>query len=336
MFCPFCGSENRQSKKFCRQCGRTVPSSKPSKPSMATSRLDQVAVPWSDSQPDVPDLNNAATAPIQAKPAPPVASMTVAPLVAPVNMPPPIAPASKNREGAVAELEDNWVDEFNEMTQPLLPDTVGFESPKEVPAFLNDSDKFVTPAIPKAFNSPKVEALHQAIKSTPVKSLAEIFGEEDHPTDELEVLMDRTIDKSLDKTADIPLFQDHLDKTADIPVLQGRLERTADIARDKTRDIPIEQTKRTSESLKIKQRPIPAPSIVHPSSKVPFANYNNPTQASARPAITGLLADSASFSSMQKETSETERKVLIVVLSFALVGVLIILWALVLRPMGIF
>lgn len=324
MFCPFCGSENRQSKKFCRQCGRTVPSSKPS---MSTSPLDRLANPWSQSQPEIPALNNAAlnnaaVAPVPPQPVPPVPP-PIAPLPAPVMVAPPIAPTPKHREDAFADMEDNWADELNEMTQPLLPDTVGFEPPKEVPAFLNDSDKFVTPAIPKAFNSPKVEALHQAIKSTPVRSLAEVFGEEDHPTDEIEALMDRTIDKSIDKTADIP-------------VLQDRLERTADIPQDKTTDIPIDQPKRSSESLKIKQRPIPGPNMARPSSTVPFANYNSPTQTNVRPAITGLLAGSASFSSMQKETSQTERKVLIVVLSVALVGVLIILWALVLRPMGIF
>lgn len=224
MFCPFCGHENRDAKKFCRQCGRAIPARKsvttsylPPLPELGGTEFPPPEVPsaiasttsakrdnGNSSVASSPTLNyNPAAFNEQSSESVRTVSSSGIAEVSAVET--PVLPKA-NDSGS---LEDQF-EQLEQFTQQLLPDTIGFEIPKGgSPSFDMDTGEHVrvtngAPRTPMADNL----GLKNPTMNAPSDSLRVAFNsgaleDGNAPTDEIEVL-----DRTLDKTAEVPIIKE--------------------------------------------------------------------------------------------------------------------------------
>jgi hypothetical protein len=358
MFCPFCGHQNREGKKFCRQCGRTLP---PPRSTVGTTplphyhtfaeELNLLENPASINSPasliDQSIYNSfSETIDKSAKVSSP----------SPTKWQPDIA--VKTNEGFAASPEiEKPLDQF---THQLLPDTVGFEVPKSLSSISNNVYSKSTPtnlssnnanvsssvSSVSSFSQAKLESLNTSIAkkssngslATPIVDFSDYGDPEFNTTEEMEVLAD----KGWEKTADIPVLTE---RTADMPVLT-----------EKTADIPILPERTTSVPTTpkpISSSPSMAPSIapsilplanpVKPQVTTSFSKSNEVTigtirtisNATPSPAATGVLSITSPTGDLVENTKRIEQIILIIIVLIALIGMGILVWILVLRPLGI-
>lgn len=346
MFCPFCGHQNREGKKFCRQCGRTVPAPR--------SNIGTTPLPHYNTFPEdlLESVDSGFPMASQTNPNNPLIDQSIynsfSPSVdninkspSPINSEwqPDIATKTSEEYLPISESEDP----LSQFTQQLLPDTVGFEVPKIMPPLANNAN-YPKPNGTKASASEpgfKTDLAEKFAKNYPLPS-NNGFGnfnnsDEYAPTDEMEALSER----NWEKTEDIPVLTE---RTADMPVLT---EKTADIPilaeREKTADIPIIKqaspmpsfaptnatnlTNSTSSAAK--------PTTIRENTPIsnPYNNTsNNASNNASRPLTSILSVNTNAPGSLVEDAKRTERIILIIIVIVALIGVGIMVWLLVLRP----
>lgn len=375
MFCPFCGHQNRDGKKFCRQCGRTVPAARAN---VGTTPLphynsfaEEAATPLAEAS--FP-LNNQ-TSPQNQIPSNQLIDQSIYSNFSPsvekfdkgVKASSAIAP--QWQPGVETESEQDYnqeeglEDQLNQFTQQLLPDTIGFEAPKSMPPLKgngeNGSHKANFKQSENLGNTPKVSSfgspgLNLKKSPSPTKLSSSDYApppqidfndyndSNDYaPTDEMEALLD----KSLEKTQDIPVLTE---KTADMPVLTEKTQDLPLLEKEKTQDIPLKPSKNSAFGI----TPVATPNIVKPSvpkqeilKDIPIkSNFSN--NSASRPLesnfssnvsrpLTGTLSINAPTGTLVEESRRTERVILIILSLIALIGVSILIWVLILRPLGI-
>lgn len=207
MFCPFCGNQNRDGKKFCRQCGKQMP---PARVTSALSEQPAETPPpaamggWQQLVEEslYNNFSQAATQP----PSPP-----------PTNPWQPDPSSAGDYRPITEELEE----QLNHYTVPLLPDTVGFEVPKPgapsvpVNGYERKANGHAAAPVKEETHSPppsygggqesngnaaEAALLEPDTMPGPVLKPEDLF-DDNVPTDELEIL-----DKTLDKTAEVPVL----------------------------------------------------------------------------------------------------------------------------------
>jgi len=351
MFCPFCGHQNREGKKFCRQCGRTMP---PPRSSVGTT-------PLSHYQTFAEELNLLEN-PTPPNNTPPISLIDQsiyssfsesidksAKVPSAAKWQPDIA--TKTSEGFAASSEiEQTLDQF---THQLLPDTVGFEVPKSpssisvysksTPTSLNSNISNMSSSV-GSFSQAKLESLNTSVANVakkssngslanPIVDFSDYGDPEFNTTEEMEALSDRGIEK----TADIPVLTE---RTADMPVLM-----------EKTEDIPI-LPERSINAVSTAKPINSAPGVV--ASILPIANTVKPqvntsfskstetigtirTISNVTPShsTTGVLSINSPTGNLVENTKRIEQIILIIIVFIALIGIGILVWILVLRPLGI-
>jgi hypothetical protein len=259
--------------------------------------------------------------------------------LSPINSPWQPDIATKTSEDYLPTSEPE--DPLNQFTQQLLPDTVGFEVPKSMPPLPNK----ISPPKPNGTKSNTISGFDQTNTSNSEpsfrKDLAEKFAknyplpsnnsfgnfnnsDEYAPTDEMEALSDR----QWEKTEDIPVLTE---KTADMPVLT-----------EKTADIPILVEKETVFDAPVAAKPasiIPSisptntTSSIKPIIKETTPSISNPYSSNTPKALTGILSNTNPTGNLAEDAKRTERILLIILVLVALVGISIMVWVLILRPL---
>lgn len=354
MFCPFCGHQNREGKKFCRQCGRTLP---PPRSSVGTTPLPH----YHTFAEELNLLENSAS--ITSNPPASLIDQSIynsfsetidksakVSSPAPAKWQPDIAVKTSEGFAASSEIEKP-LDQF---THQLLPDTVGFEVPKSpssisnnvysksTPTNLASNSASVSSSVSSvgSFSQAKLESLNNSIAkkssngslATPIVDFSDYGDPEFNTTEEMEALAD----KGWEKTADIPVLTE---RTADMPVLT---EKTADIPILPERNVSVPTT-----PTPISASPSIVPSIlanpVKPQTTTNFSKSNESTIGTIRTisnvapssAATGVLSITSPTADLVENTKRIEQIILIIIVLIALIGMGILLWILVLRPLGI-
>ncbi|KAF0249877.1 MAG: hypothetical protein FD167_722 [bacterium] len=346
MFCPFCGHQNRDGKKFCRQCGRTLPAPKTSTGTTPLPHYNSFTQePVSSSVETNFPLNNQN----QSTPAnqlidqnlngfsPSIDNSSSSSAITP-QWQPDVALKSNQEYVEGAELED----QLNQFTQNLLPDTVGFEVPKSMPSLGGNGESgYQKPNGISANNptakpqisffsssgldlkkSPSPTKLPSTRESKPIVDFND-YNDGDYPTDEMEALFDR----SGEKTEDIPILTE---KTADMPVL---IEKPTNIAIVKP---PVNSNPTTSNTFNISNiTPVIPPSTIKPSPTTHSISTNNIVSNNASRPLPAMLSITSPTGALVENSQRTERVILIILTLIALIGISILVWILILRPLGI-
>jgi hypothetical protein len=281
----------------------------------------------------------------------------------------------KDSEEKYAQEEEDLEDQLNQFTQQLLPDTVGFEVPKSMPVLKSngdyqkpstrESDNFgIKPNVssfsssgldlkkgpaPVKLSSPgTISNSTPGIASAPAPASRIDFNnypEDDYaPTDEMEALLD----KSWEKTEDIPVLTE---KTADMPVLTEKTQDIPILEKEKTQDIPLAKPSSNSTagvvvaksniSTAIAPKIDTTNNILRDTTKDNTKEGTNQVKSNfsssnvSRPLQGNLSIISAPTGSLVENSRRTERVILIVLTLIALVGVSILIWVLLLKPLGI-
>ncbi|MBI4853418.1 MAG: zinc ribbon domain-containing protein [Acidobacteria bacterium] len=363
MFCPFCGHQNRDGKKFCRQCGRTLPAPRTNVGTSPLPHYNSFAGDLNSVADSIPnsqtDNQNQSVAPslidqsLYNSFSPSVEKLPNTSQPTTPQWQPALDPSSGER------YKEDLEDQLNEFTQQLLPDTVGFEVPKTMPPLKgNGENGHSKPSLleSKESNSfgvkPQVSSLSSsgldlkkgssptklssssgyAVKPASAAPKVEFDDYDDDyaPTDEMEVL----VDKSWEKTEDIPVLTE---KTADMPVLT---EKTQDIPilenKDKTQDIPIKPSFSSTSAV------APVPNIVKPvipkqetPKNTTGKSITTTNNLSNVPSSNIFSVTSPQTATILEDSRRTERVILIILSLIALIGVSILVWVLILRPLGI-
>ncbi len=351
MFCPFCGHQNREGKKFCRQCGRTMP---PPRSSVGTTPLPH----YHTFAEELNLLENQAS--LTNNPPASLIDQSIynsfsetidkSPKVSvptPAKWQPDIAVKTSEGFAASPELEQP-LDQF---THQLLPDTIGFEVPKSpssisvysksTPTSLNGNIGSV-PSSVGSFSQAKLESLNTSVAkkssngslANPIVDFSDYAEPEFNTTEEMEALADR----GMEKTADIPVLTE---RTADMPVLT---EKTADIPILPERNIgtpPI--AKSINSAPVITPSILPVANTVKPQATTSFSKSTEATIGTIRTisnatptrAATGVLSITSPTQDLVENTKRIEQIILIIIVLIALIGIGILVWVLVLRPLGI-
>src|ERR1044071_4894492 len=147
MFCPFCGNNNREGKKFCRQCGRTIP---PARENPGTTPLPPVDEFPSEASLD--SSNPSVDESIYSVPAPPQPnwSPTASEVSSDSWRPNRAVKTSEEYRPTPEEIEED----LNQFTQQLLPDTADFEVLPPQPVKENNGREKPTNGVPAGQPSP--------------------------------------------------------------------------------------------------------------------------------------------------------------------------------------
>lgn len=359
MFCPFCGHQNREGKKFCRQCGRTLPPPRSSVGTTPLSHYHTFAEELNLLENSASTTNNSSSSlpaslidqSIYSSFSESIDKSAKVPAPTPAKWQPDIAVKTSEGFAPTPEIEQP-LDQF---THQLLPDTVGFEVPKSpssigvysksTPTSLNGNISNVSSSV-GSFSQTKLESLNNPIAkkssngslANPIVDFSDYGDPEFNTTEEMEALADRGVEK----TADIPVLTE---RTADMPVLT---EKTADIPILPERNIAVTPTAKPINSM-----PSIAPSILPSANTV--ANIVKPqtttslsksaeatigtirTISNVTPSrtATGVLSITSPTGDIVENTKRIEQIILIIIVLIALIGIGILVWILVLRPLGI-
>lgn len=351
MFCPFCGHQNREGKKFCRQCGRTMPPPRSSVGTTPLSHYHTFAEELNLIENPAPSNNNPAVSLIdqsiyssfsesidKSAKVPPAAKWQ-----------PDIAVKTSETFAASSEIEQP-LDQF---THQLLPDTVGFEVPKSqssannnvysksTPTSLNSNIGNVSSSV-GSFSQAKLESLNASIAkkssngslANPIVDFSDYGEPEFNTTEEMEALAD----KGWEKTADIPVLTE---RTADMPVLT---EKTADIPVLPERNVNVTPMAKPINSMpSIAPSILPSANTVKPQANTSFSKSAETTIGTIRTisnvtpssSATGVLSITSPTGDLVENTKRIEQIILIIIVLIALIGIGILVWILVLRPLGI-
>ncbi len=365
MFCPFCGHQNRDGKKFCRQCGRTLPAPKTSSGTTPLPHYNSFAqepvnssvetsISVNNQNQSIP-TNQLIDQSLYNNFSPSVDNLSKSSAVTP-QWQPDIALKANQDYVEEAELEG----QLNQFAGELLPDTIGFEAPKSMPSLGSNGDStYQKPNGMSASNStakPQVSSLSSPLlkfKKSPLptklpstresKPIVDFndYNDGDHPTDEMEALLDKSEEKTedifilTDKTADMPILTE---KPANIPIAKPLIDPTSSTSSTSISSISNASSNSNTSSTSSVSNITPAipiimPSIVKPKPTIATNNIISSNNAS-RP-LPAMLSITSPTGALVENSQRTERVILIILTLIALIGVSILVWILILRPLGI-
>ncbi|MEW6730592.1 MAG: zinc ribbon domain-containing protein [Acidobacteriota bacterium] len=346
MFCPFCGTENRSGKKFCRQCGRTIPPPRLKAVLPAPPESHEVIAPLS--MPVAPPPSVSVSPPSVQLPPTPLAppSMQLPPTVtftkpeplveesiysnfsasAEVATPSNRAPLASNpwRSDVSAHISsdlsssaefkpstEEFEEQMNQGTVQLLPDTVDFQMPRVLPTNFtygsNGREKLANGASTSLPSARLVE-------SPPLVASQELSLESWPPP-----VPGFMAEPDPDIGLPTPLLLPRVLANEKIPT--GELDTMEKIL-DKTAEVPV-----------LSPIPTSAPPVatmiepaITPSQPLASINSDNNAAKASRQLLSFMPLPGATESLYFNRVRRLERIVLIIAIIIAIAGIAIVAW----------